>query len=360
MHRAGLNRRPVAQGRPRSGTRGRPATAARATTGATARATAGSLLACATAGLLALTACGGPGSEAAGGRLGTAELDLLTRSGSYAGNYSVLFHAESQLIADCMSQKGFRYTVSPLTAVSGSDEARIIDMSKRRSQGYGLYAQYAVAKTAASDPAPNSSAGPSGDPATDPATMTNDEYLATLPAAKQAAYMTTLRGGNSDFREILIRGTQKVTFSGKGCEAQSRQALYGDLDDWITLDYFPQNVNSTLTGRVTKNPRYVAAVRSWKTCMTGKGYDYASPDDAYRQIKAAYTTRGATPALRRQEIAVATADGSCAGELHLPTLALSLRKQFAQSLSDADKTELRRLTALWTSSAAQARSGAGQ
>jgi hypothetical protein len=244
-----------------------------------------------------------------------------------------------------MSQKGFRYTVSPLTAVSGSDEARIIDMNKRRSEGYGLYAQYAVAKTATTS---------------DPATMTNDEYLATLPAAKQAAYMTALRGGNSDFREILIRDTQKVTFSGKGCEAQSRKSLYGNLDDWITLDYFPQNVNSTLTGRVTKNPRYVAAVHSWKTCMTGKGYDYASPDDAYRQIKAAYTTRGATPALRRQEIAVTTADGSCAGELHLPSLALSLGKQFAQSLSDADKTELRRLTALWTSAAAHARSGVGR
>ena len=39
----------------------------------------------------------------------------------------------------------------------------------------------------------------------------------------------------AEFREILIRGSQKVTFSGKGCEAKSRKALYGSLDDWITL-----------------------------------------------------------------------------------------------------------------------------
>lgn len=297
-------------------------------------------LACVVAGVLALTACGTSGThtDPTDIRLTGAELDLLTRSGTFTRTSTELANAESELIATCMAEKGFRYRaeiVDPASQASGSDEERTLNMADRRTRGYGLGAQYGTEKKTAG-------------------AMTNDAYVAALPENKSTAYMKALRGDSGDFREMRFAGGQNITFSERGCESSSRKALYGNLDDRIAVTYFPQNLNSGLTPRVENSPKYRAAMKKWQECMRGKGYTEASPDTAYELLKAAYRADGATSALRAREIAVATADGECAAELHIPATALALRRAHAQSLPTADKLQLRRLTAIWESAAAEA------
>ncbi|MGW0824388.1 hypothetical protein [Streptomyces sp. NPDC002845] len=315
------------------------------------RPSGGSLLSCVVVGFLALAGCGVSGPDAAddegkGSGLTESELDLLTRSGSFIQGERALFRAESELITVCMADKGFPYKAGKSDAVSESYEDQLIGMDERRGQGYGLYVQY-------SDSPETEEMGEEGDP---PASgLENDAYVAQLPEAEAAEYLYALRGGNSDRREMRLPDGQAITFSGKGCEAASREKLYGSLDEWAAAEHVPQALNNSLTDRVMEDPGYSAVMRSWKECMGGKGYSYKDPDDAYQKLKGEYGERGATRAMRQREIDVATADGTCAQRIRISATVLSLRKQYAESLSAADKRGLRQLTKVWEVAVTKAR-----
>ena len=82
---------------------------------------------------------------------------------------------------------------------------------------------------------------------------------------------------------------------------------------------------------------------------------YKDPEDAYRKLKAEYGERGATRDMRKREIEVATDDGTCDRQTHVPNTVLSLRRQYATSLPATDKRDLRQLADIWKAAAAQAR-----
>jgi hypothetical protein len=308
------------------------------------------------AGVLALAACTSPGGGGAneGGTasgLTRAELDLLTQSGDYIRDEAVLYHAETKLIAACMTERGFRYKVDEFVPPSGSYQERQLNLDERRTAGYGLHREYAAKKS----PDSSDSSGPS-DPSASSASsatgnreesLTNDQYVARLPAKKASAYMRALRGGETDLREMRFDKERAITFSEVGCEAESRKKLFGELDDWAAATYIPQNLNSSLTDSVTKDAKYTAVIQSWKKCMAEKGYQYRTPDEAAEQLKAEYQRQGAAEGLRRREIDVAVADGTCAERLHIPSVVLSLRKQYAGSLPEADKSRLRQAAEIW-------------
>ncbi|MCW8102078.1 hypothetical protein [Streptomyces tauricus] len=291
-------------------------------------------LACAVAGVLTLSACGTSATDGdvTSAELTSLELDLLTRSGTFTRTNVDLANAESELISACMTAKGFRYRAEASAPTAESDEERSLNMKERHERGYGLASQYGDEKEAAG-------------------TATNDAYVAGLSKKNADAYTEALRGNATDFREMSFDGGRNITFSARGCEARSRTSLYGNLDDWVAIAYFPQNLNSELTPRVEKSPKYRDAMNGWRTCMRGEGYAYASPDAAYDQLKAAYRAQGVTTALREREIAVAVADGGCGAEVHVPSTVLALRRAYAQSLPTADKLQLKRLTAIWKTAA---------
>ncbi|MFF9810672.1 hypothetical protein ACF1G5_37200 [Streptomyces coeruleorubidus] len=295
-------------------------------------------LACAVAGVLALSACGtsATDSDATGVELTGVELDLLTRSGTFTRTNVDLANAESKLISACMETKGFRYRAEVSAPAAESDEERSLNMKERRVRGYGLASQYGSDKETVG-------------------AATNDAYVAGLSKKNADAYMKALRGDSTDFREMRFGGGRNITFSARGCEAKSRTSLYGSLDDWVSVAYFPQHLNSGLSSRVEKSPKYRRAMNEWQTCMRGKGYAYASPDTAYDQLKSAYRAQGATTALRDREIAVAVADGDCAAEVHIPSTVLALRRDHAQTMPTTDKLQLRRLTAIWKAAADRVR-----
>lgn len=306
------------------------------------------------AGLLALAACtssGGGGANEGGTAptLTRAELDLLTQSGKYIRDEAVLYHAETELIAACMTKRGFRYKVDEFVPSSDTYQERQLNLGERRAEGYGLHRAYAARKSSASaDSSTSSAAGRREE------SLTNDQYVARLPAKEAAAYMRALRGGENDLREMRFGKERAITFSEVGCEAESRKRLFGELDDWAAATYIPQNLNTSLTDTVTKDAKYTAALRGWKKCMAGKGYRYRTPYEAAEQLRAEYRRQGAAETLRRREIDVAVADGTCAERLHIPSVVLSLRKQYAASLPEADRSRLRQATEIWATALGRA------
>ncbi|MEV2211388.1 hypothetical protein AB0H86_07925 [Streptomyces sp. NPDC050997] len=303
------------------------------------------------AGVLALAACTSPGGGGASegntaSSLTRAELDLLTRSGDYTRDEAVLYQAETKLIAACMTDRGFRYKVDEFVPSSDSYQERQLKLGERRTEGYGLYREYAAKRSSGSSTSSTSST--SSATGNREESLTNDQYVAQLPAQKAAAYMRALRGGENDLREMRFDKERAITFSEVGCEAESRKRLFGELDDWAAATYIPQNLNSSLTDNVTKDAKYTAAIRGWKKCMAERGYHYRTPDEAAEQLKAEYQRQGAAESLRRREIDVAVADGTCAERLHIPSVVLSLRKQYAGSLPEADRSRLRQAAEIWT------------
>ncbi|WP_030543874.1 hypothetical protein [Streptomyces albus] len=226
-----------------------------------------------------------------------------------------------------------------------SYEGQLLGLDERRERGYGLYAQHLSAPgTGEAEEGGLHSSG-----------LTNDAYVAQLPEAEAAEYLHALRGSASDRREMRLPDGRTITFSGKGCEAESREKLFGSMDDWAAAEHVPQALDNSLTDRVSADPEYASAMRNWRECMDGKGYSYEDPDHAYRKLESEYGERGASQEMRQREIDVATADGTCAQKIRIPATVLSLRKQHAESLPAADKRGLRQLARVWASASAQAR-----
>ncbi|GGN15011.1 hypothetical protein [Streptomyces fuscichromogenes] len=322
----------------------------------------GGLLACAAAVALVLTGCAGPASAPHATRapaIAPAGLDLLTYSGTYPAAEKSLTRAESQLIASCMTAKGLRYVVVDPASASATGPSAQVDLPRRRSQGYGLYAQYAATSGkptstggTANTAAPNAA---SANAASANAASANDAYVRRLPTAEAAAYMTALRGSTSDLRTFRM-SEGSLEFSVKGCEADSRRRLYGSLTTYAELAVVPQNLNATLTRPVQRDAAYLALMRKWSTCMAAKGYHYAQPGDAQAGLRASYARSGATPALRKREIATAVADGTCALRLRIPTEVVAIRKRLADTLLTArQKTAMAELTKDWRTATATAR-----
>ncbi|MQS06600.1 hypothetical protein [Streptomyces alkaliphilus] len=284
--------------------------------------------------------CGGGGASSDGP--GRAELELLTRSGAHPVEERVVLMAEAELIARCMARAGFPYVVeepppAPLTA-----EEREVDPVERAGSGYGLHERFAE------DDGPDNGrdgTGAAREPNAPASGMANDMYVADLSAEEATAYMRALRGEGGTVREMRFGPESGVTFPERGCEADSRAELYGDLDAWAATVHAPQFMNLTLTEIITGDPEYPSLIDEWSACMAGKGFVVESPDDAVRDLVRVYEEHGATPEVRDREIATAVADGECAREIRLPSRMLDLRHRYAADLPAEDLDALRRLTA---------------
>jgi hypothetical protein len=247
-----------------------------------------------------------------GSTLNAVALDLLTESGSYPARRHVLAAAEEQLVKRCMSERGHVYWPFVPPLATGSDEERIVDLPRRRTQGYGL---------AASDARPPR-AGP-------------DQY--------QPAYLRATFGDDRHRQELRLPDGTLTSHPTAGCVAESRAALYGDALRWARVSSIPQILDSDLRFQVRNAPRLAAARTRWAACMAAAGHPYSDPETARNALSTAYQQRGSSPGLRRREITIATADGECALLTDVVATELELRRTRAQSLRAGQRQELNEL-----------------
>jgi hypothetical protein len=285
----------------------------------------GYLLAATLTVAVATAGCGSPKAATSPAPVtSTATVDLLTQTGAYTAGQKAITDAEGRLVARCMTAAGLRYVQS--------DEP-----SGDAVTGYGLYAIHA---------------GKQADPRAN--TASNDYYLARLSDTERSAYLKVLR--SPEQAALRLSDGREITYSTKGCESAARAELYGDLETQVKVFYVPQIVNTAIEKRIKQDPRYVAALATWRSCMASESAPYASTADARQQVNALYEKTGPTATTHRREIAVATLDRSCATKTQLAALEVSLVRAALAALPEPDRQELNKLAASWQKTVEAARS----
>ena len=250
-------------------------------------------------------------------RLSEEAVDLVTESGTYPEQRWRLRLADEKLTARCMRAAGFTWTGSAQPPPRRDAAQRLADA---RRHGYGM-----------SDPAP-----------ADPPGKADDK------AAKDPRRQAALFGPDDAFDKLIIDGHASYQFPRTGCMAQAHIAVYGSLDAWARISYVPQEINLTLGDRARSDPRYQASLHRWQACMAAHQYAYGSPSEVIKKLTATYRNDHEPLNQRRStEIKIAVQDITCNQQAGLTSTESALRREYAQRLDAAARTELTTLTQLF-------------
>lgn len=209
--------------------------------------------------------------------------------------------AEEKLVARCMAARGQVYWPITSPPITMPDEERAVDLPRRRAEGFGL-------------------TGGAGPPKAGP----NDT---------QPGFQTALFGDMRHYQDLKLPNGNVLSYPASGCVAESRATLYTDVRRWARVDAIPQVVGNKLRAQTTDAPELTEARSRWVSCMAAVGYPYPDPEAAVADLSNAYQQHGDSAALRRWEVAVATADGECALRAHVPSAELALRRARAYALA---------------------------
>jgi alkylhydroperoxidase family enzyme len=117
--------------------------------------------------------------------------------------------------------------------------------------------------------------------------------------------------GSTSTRVSIRSGNQIVTYPTTGCVAYASRSLYGNMQGLIALQSELQQALVTTTEVTEASSSWLRAEGSWRRCMASRGLQFASP-----QLAASKST-SAGPMASRHEIAVATAEVTCADDVGL-------------------------------------------
>ena len=187
--------------------------------------------------------------------------------------------AVEESVAACMQEQGFEYVPQTDTAPAADVPAQgTLDFAK--TYGYGITTWQSI-----------------------PGSRTADTSGGAQPI--DDAYQQALWGATDDGSGTWLAG---------GCYGQAMEAVG---DEGLMSSPVLQDL-SNLDAQVDQDSRVVAALDGWTGCMAGKGYDYATTEDAQGSImQRAYSEDGqmitgdALATLQAEEIATATADYGC-------------------------------------------------
>jgi hypothetical protein len=229
-----------------------------------------------------------------------------------AAEAGALASTEDVLTGLCMQSLGFRYWDSDYVVppVAIAFPYVLDDLAWARAHGYnsGFTATVAAART----------------------TNANSRYVLSLSPSRQADYAVALNGGGPGDPGVTLAlpdDSGGVGHGLSGCSVRADEQMYGDFSTWFTASrlvnfYQPQVVQAVLA-----DPRYIAAVAAWSSCMAGRGTPYASPAAAHAAF--------AGPAVpKTAEIAVATNEAECATSTDLDSIARAAEGRAIARLGD--------------------------
>jgi hypothetical protein len=265
-------------------------------------------------------------SQTGSARLTADALDMVTASGKWPSSERTLNAANDMLTGRCMKAHGLPFTVPKAGVIDNNDEPKIIDLPRRRREGYGVLSAAQDSKSATAE-------------------RPQDVYLSTLTPQARQHYVETLFGREAERITVKIPGGGEATYPGQGCQADAIRTLSGTIPSWVLITYVGQQLGNKLADELATAPAYQAALARWRTCMVSRGFHYDTPDQARQNIVDQLSAHGATAALRRREVATAVADGECAARFHLPAAALSSRRTLAADLPEPDRRNLVTLAA---------------
>jgi hypothetical protein len=253
-----------------------------------------------------LAACGGKASTGTSNRLSPSEFAFLVGYGATAQDQPVRDHAEQILDQRCMQARGFRYYIGAGASSQNGDTAEqhsyvpgvgptrteALAVAERRQTGYHLYAAYAKQ-------------APSNIPV-------NDQYVRSLSAAEQARYQRALFGSQTKMKTIHTPTGGTLTYPTTGCVAKGQAQLYGSVDAAQNVLTLPGYLLAKLGQDTAADSAVVAKNDDWARCVSrATGVSFKTPQDIIERLQREYTARGASQAVRNQEISYAVADTRC-------------------------------------------------
>ena len=168
--------------------------------------------------------------------------------------------------------------------------------------------------------------------------------FAALPRAEQNRYWKAYQGytpdevsdvpaGDADTQVALpnqesftLPDGERISYPREGCSAQVQQAMFeGKVREFHELSHYArQGVARAAIGDVRADPEVLERNRRWSRCMQRKRHDgLGEPTDANNRASTSYGARVFGPsspgfaALKKKEIALATADYACNHEVGL-------------------------------------------
>src|SRR5262245_10360446 len=200
----------------------------------------------------------------------------------------VLHAAEQLLVRDCMSGQGFQYWPEPYDPAAELKRFPYVvdDVSWARAHGYGRDIRQRLDDAAASNP--------------------NQAYFAGLSDQQKVGARVALNGDQAhSWLEAKPPMGGTLRHSDNGCTVEAWQRLYGDAAAWFRASSVVTNLDGMQVGRVIRDARYQAKVKSWRRCMKTRGVTADNPGEL-RNTRLSY--RGSDAQERDRHAAVNEAE----------------------------------------------------
>ncbi len=228
-----------------------------------------------------------------------------------------LLLAEQALVSACMVKKGFEYRVIPpppeatgTRPIFGTE-----DVAKARREGYGIDH---TEEQHTDVPHEANSDGPPRDP--------NAVYVQSLSPTENEAFDAALWGAaGSRQGAVTLPSGMQIGFPLTGCYSAARRKLYGkDLNRFMTVSTFVENLEGEITRRVRGDRRMIDRLKAWRVCVKTHGYHFQDPGEA---IEAATVQS-------ESERQIAVADATCARETGLVKAGKRLLQSYRRDVFD--------------------------
>lgn len=176
-----------------------------------------------------------------------------------------------ELVRTCMVEQGFEYipVVQPQAnfAVMTDSEEEFV-----REQGFGITTWYGNEEL--NQPT-------EGSDWVDP----NQEIVEAMSESERTAYYEALYGPPDQGEPQVDEETGETMYVmegfGAGCMGQAQEEVYGNQNAlWEEM----QPEFDEMWQRMQADPRMVEANEAWAGCMTGRGFEYTTPDEMYQSI----------------------------------------------------------------------------
>lgn len=106
----------------------------------------------------------------------------------------------------------------------------------------------------------------------------NIRYLEGLPEERQALYIEALHGAHGDVIAVEpVEGGPIELIGGRGCLAEARLRLFGDLSEFMRLASLNDSIEGEAWNRMTARREFSLATQAWSSCVQSAGYAATDP-----------------------------------------------------------------------------------
>ena len=215
--------------------------------------------------VVAASACGGGGTDTAGSLgSGGSGRGAPEEFGLSLDQLAVRVEQTEQLIASCMGADGFRYLAvdfASVKAAMGLDQTAPGVSSEDYAKQFGLGITTQLDK-----PIVAFGAGPE-----------NNAALAALPESDQVAYRRALWGEHLNWNHARALEEEDFSEAG-GCTRAAAEQAY-------PLAELGGNYVNPADKLVAQDPRMIAAMREWSSCMAAEAHVFDTPDQLNQDFR---------------------------------------------------------------------------